>query len=122
MRLSAVRGRRVKTMRLSMVTTNVSLARLQLGNGLQTQTVVTMYRTHVPNQRVSLTMKTSSIGTACIAVEVLSSASINNPAMLQYQTKKNTTGLCKVKEDKVSSNNNLFYTIKAREDLKSSCS
>ena len=75
----------MKTTRLLMVTTNVSVARLQLGNGLQIQTVVTMYRIHVPNRRVSLTMKTSIIGTACIAVEVLSSASINNPAMLQYQ-------------------------------------
>jgi len=57
----------VKTTRLSMVTTNVSVARLQLGNGLLIQTVVTMYRIHVPNRRVSLIMKTSSIGTACIA-------------------------------------------------------
>lgn len=42
-------------------------ARLELGYGLQIQTAATMYRTHVPNQRVSLTMKTSSIGTASFA-------------------------------------------------------
>ena len=91
--------------RLSMVTTNASVvARLVLGYGLQIQTAVTTYRIHasLPNRRVSLIMKTSSIGTACIAAEDLSSTSIlNNPAMLQYQ--EDTQAYVKV--DKVSSNN-----------------
>lgn len=54
---------------LSGMTSSVTKrARSVLGYGLQIQTAVTTYRIHVPNQRVSLTMKTSSIGTAYIAV------------------------------------------------------
>ena len=79
----------MKTTRLSMVTTNVSVAeRGVLGYGQQIQTAVTTYHIHasLPNRRVSLTMRTSGIGTACIAAEDLSLASIlNNPAMLRYQ-------------------------------------
>lgn len=75
MRLSAVSGHRfVKPLALQalaflsgMTSSVTKRARSVLGYGLQIQTAVTTYRIHVPNQRVSLTMETSSIGTVSFA-------------------------------------------------------